>query len=402
MKRKTGVLLIIAIFTTIFLYACSSNDKSNDSEASNNDDKTVIKIAHRWPGEPQSSYFDELVEEFEKENPDIQVDQTTALNDDYKQKIKVMLGEDNAPDVFFTWVGKSFGDEFIDKDIAMDLTEYYEDDEDWSDKLIATEPFVEDDKYYGVPIYTDSKVFYYNKEMFDEYNLEEPETWEEFIDILDTLKENGETPIQFGNQASWAGGHYITALNQRMVDKETVEKDYEDPDFSDPMYVEALKKFQELLPYTNESVNAEDHEETRTLFTTGSAAITFMETFEATYMEDDADYEWDTFNFPEIKEGEGDQSGIIGAPEGFMVHNETDHPEEAMKLLKFITSEAMGEKLTKETGMPSSVEGTVNNETATEKEVELTDMIAENEDDILNWIDQGVSPQLAKVYTDEF
>ena len=36
---------------------------------------------------------------------------------------------------------------------------------------------------------------YYNKDIFDKYGLTEPETWDELIEICDTLVANGVTPF---------------------------------------------------------------------------------------------------------------------------------------------------------------------------------------------------------------
>lgn len=395
MKRAFWLVILLICTSLIFAGCSSSSSTDNDGDG----DQVTIKFLHRWPNEPYKSYYNDLVKEFEKENPGIKVEQITALNDDYKQKVKVMLGGNNPPDLFFTWVGKSYGDEFINSGISLDLTKYFEEDQEWANSLMVTEPFMKENKNYGVPIYTDSKVFYYNQDMFDKYNLSKPETWEDFINVLDTLKENGETPIMLGNKAPWAIGHYITALNQRMVKTETLLADYTEAKFDDPMYVEALNKLQELIPYFNENPNALGHEEARNFFLAESAGIMFMETFEAPYMEDAA-FGWDTFTLPSISEGEGSQTGIIGAPEGYMISSKTEHPDETMKLLKFITSKEMGEKLTKEAGMPSAVIGAVNENTATEKEIELTNMISEA-DEILNWIDQGVDTTISKPYMDE-
>lgn len=401
MKRLISMFMLLLL--TLIIAGCSgftpNKEASSDStSASDTDAETTITFLHRWPNEPYKTYYNEVIAEFEEQNPDINVEQTTALNDQYKQKVNVIMGGDTPPDIFFTWVGKSFGDKFINDDIALDISSYYEEDTEWSENIMAQEPFMKDDKHYGVPLYTDSKVFYYNKDIFDQYGLEAPETWEEFMSTLQTLKDNGETPLMLGNKSPWAGSHYLTAVNQRMVSQDVVEQDYTTAEFTDPMYVEALEKIEELSPYFNDSPNSVGHEEARNFFLNEAAGIMFMETFEAPYLEEAA-FEWGTFNFPSIAEGEGSDSGIIGAPEGFMVSKKSENPDAAMKFLKFLTSKPMGEKLMKEVGMPSSVIGAVNEDTASEKEIELTNMIAEKEY-ILNWIDQGIETTVSKPYMD--
>ncbi|QNF29950.1 ABC transporter substrate-binding protein [Metabacillus elymi] len=395
MKRCWGIMLNVLLILSLIV-GCSSNSTSSD-DGSSEDGKVTLTFLHRWPNEPYKTFYNDVIAQFEKENPNIKIEQVTALNDDYRQKINVILGNDNPPDIFFTWVGE-YGDKFIRENIALDITKYYEEDKEWSEQLMATKPFTYEGKNYGVPLYTDSKVFYYNKEMFAKHNLTPPETWTEFMDLLKTLKEKKETPILLGNKFPWAGGHYITSLNQRMVKPETLAKDntFGESEFTDPMYIEALKKLDELQPYFNENTNSLGHEEARNFFLNGESAMIFLETFEAPFIEE-AEFEWDTFKFPTVEGGEGTQSGIIGAPEGFMVSQASKHPDEAMKFLKFLTSKEIGEKLMTEAGMPSAVIGAVNENTATDMEIKLTNMIAET-DDILNWLDNSVDSRVAKPY----
>ncbi|MBS4162245.1 extracellular solute-binding protein, partial [Klebsiella pneumoniae] len=146
--------------------------------------------------------------------------QTEAvLNDSYKDKIKVMLGTSQPPDIYFSW-----SDEFAKKIIrggrALDLTSYYQDDQTWSSQLLTSqiEPFSDGGKTYGVPWQMASKEFFYNRDIFKKLKLSPPKTWDELIHASKVLKENGYTPVAFGAKATWAISQYIGTLNQRLVD----------------------------------------------------------------------------------------------------------------------------------------------------------------------------------------
>jgi raffinose/stachyose/melibiose transport system substrate-binding protein len=396
MKRWFTLAVSILIIISL-LVGCSSKSSTSKSE----DGKTTITFFHRWPNEPYKSYYKDIIAEFEKQNPDINVEEVTALNDDYKQKANVILGSKNPPDIFFSWVGE-YGEKFIRDGVALDLSEYYAADTDWSGQLIDSQVdhFKKDGKVYGVPLFTDSKLFFYNKEVFEKLNLEAPTTWDEFITVLETLKGSGTTPLILGNKSPWAAAHYVTALNQRTVPSEVLDKDfsYQGAEFTDPGYVEALEKLNELKPYLNENPNASAHDETRNLFIGGKAGIILLETLEISFL-DDAPFEWSSFKVPTIEGAKGDQEGIIGAPEGFMVTKKSAHPEEAMKFLKFLTSKANGEKLIKDTGFASTVEGAVNENTASEQEVKAMDMIIEA-GEMLIWADSALDSRIFKPYGD--
>ena len=46
-----------------------------------------------------------------------------------------------------------------------------------------------DDKQYGVPLNMSTTQMFYNKKMFEEMGLEEPQTWDEFMALNEKIKE---------------------------------------------------------------------------------------------------------------------------------------------------------------------------------------------------------------------
>lgn len=135
------------------------------------------------------TYFNEVVKEFEKQNPDIHIKTEAVLNDSYKDKIKVMTGTNNPPDVYFSW-SDEFASQFVRGNKALDLTSYYKNDPTWSSQLVPSQvkPYTFNDKVYGVPVTMDGKMFFYNKDVFEKLNIHPPKTWNEFIDVLKVLK----------------------------------------------------------------------------------------------------------------------------------------------------------------------------------------------------------------------
>lgn len=133
MKRWFTLAISILVVMSL-LIGCSS--KSSNSKSENG--KTTITFFHRWPNEPYKSYYKQIIAEFEKQNPDINIEEVTALNDDYKQKANVILGSKNPPDIFFSWVGE-YGEKFIRDGVALDLSEYYAADTEWSSQLIESQ-----------------------------------------------------------------------------------------------------------------------------------------------------------------------------------------------------------------------------------------------------------------------
>jgi hypothetical protein len=65
---------------------------------------------------------------------------------------------------------------------------------------------------------------YYNKDIFSELGLEPPKTWEEFENVIVTLKDNGVTPFVTAGQDSWPLDHYFYALAHLTTPYEEIEK----------------------------------------------------------------------------------------------------------------------------------------------------------------------------------
>ncbi|MCY8825362.1 ABC transporter substrate-binding protein [Bacillus atrophaeus] len=388
--KKFVFFLVIASICMLAISGCSSQSSSSDG-------KVTLKFFHRWPKEPERRYFEEVVKEFEKEHPDIHIQTEAVLNDSYKDKIKVMLGTSSPPDVFFSW-SDEFAAKFIRGNKALDLSSYYKNDTKWSSQLVGTQikPFTYEEKEYGVPWQMDAKSFFYNKDIFEKLNLKPPSTWEELIEVSKKLKAKGYTPISFGTKAPWTISHYIGTLNQRMVDEKTRERDYnaKTGEFTDEGYIKALEKLKELMPYFNEHVNSIDHEYARQQFKSGKSAIMYAETAEIKLVEP---VNLGLFSFPDITGQKGSSNSLTGAPEGFMISSKTKHPKEAMEFLQFLTSKKMGEKLVKDVGKYSAVQGTATEENSTATQREAVQQIIDA-DSMVSWFDMDVDVEIADVY----
>lgn len=416
MKSKKLMSLLLAGFMVVGLLAgCGSSEKtekvenaeSTESAADNTTEAKTestsegdiqITVFHRFSDGASKQFFDEAAASFEEAHPGVKVVMTSADNANYKQEISVKLASNESPDIYFAWSGV-YAQNFADGGRALDLSSYISGDKAWSEGIIANQfgPFTFDGKIYGIPIVMDGKAFYYNKEIFSELNLQVPETWEDFMTVLDAISKTDYIPISLGNQEDWATGHYMTTLNQRMVSADTLAADYAmEGDFSDAQYVEALKRLNEMTPYFTPDFNSTSYDTGINDFITGKAAIYYEQFNQVQYIQP-AEFEWSWFDFPDIKEGDGDQNALTGAPQGFMVSADTAHPDEAVEFLKYLTSKEVAAKMVKDTQMISCVDGAINADTADEKVVEIAETI-KAASSINLWIDNAMDSELVAAY----
>ncbi|MFV2049745.1 ABC transporter substrate-binding protein [Metabacillus litoralis] len=396
MRKMTKTLGVAMLIFVLLLTGCS-NSSSGEAEG-----KTVLKFLHKWPQPEYAPYFEEVVKEFEEQNPDIKIDMEAIADEPIKDKLRVILGGNEVPDIMFSWSGE-FARKFVRAGAALDLTPYLEEDPAWKDSFISAslQPFSSDDKNYGIPLRFNGKFFVYNKEIFDKYNLQAPQTWDEFMNVLETLKQGGETPIILGNESPWAAIHYLTGLNQKMVAQDVRMNDYNprSGEFTDPGYVKAMEMFAELNQkgYLMDNVNSSSHDMAKQYFFTGEGAMMYVELEEFQNVEDSLSGNWGFFQMPAISEGKGNQNFITGAPDGFIVSSKTEHPEEAIKFLKFLTSKENAIKLAEQIGWPSPIDGATNPDTALQQVVEGVDTMKKAEG-MAEWLDTDVHAKVADVY----
>lgn len=398
MRTKTKLLFVVILLLAVVFTGCSSSTSSNEDDSG----KIVLKFLHKWPQPEYAPYFEEVVKEFESQNPDIKIKMEAIADEPIKDKLRVILGGNEVPDIMFSWSGE-FARKFVRADAALDLTPYLEEDTAWKDSFIpaSLQPFTSDGKNYGIPLRFNGKFFVYNKEIFEKHGLQAPKTWDEFLDVLDTLKEEGETPLMLGNESPWAAIHYLTGLNQKMVDQKVRMNDYNplSGEFTDPGYVKAMEMLAELNEkgYFMENVNSSSHDMVKQMFLAGKGAIFYVELEEFQNIEDGLKGNWGFFPMPAIAEGDGSQNYITGAPDGFIVSSKTKHPKEAVEFLKFLTSKENSLKLVKDIGWPSPIEGATNPDTALKQVAEGVEYMKQA-DGMAEWLDTDVHAKVADVY----
>jgi len=412
---KKAICVGMACMMAASLAACSGNTSSSSGSAapttaavqqgseavvpaSASGEKKVIKLFHRFPDDPCNSFIEKKVAEYEAAHPDITIEISSAQNQPYKEKIKVVVGSDECPDIFFSWGGE-FSERFIRENLIMDLTSYMTGE--WADSLLQTqmvEYTTADGMIYGVPFRLDAKLFFYNKDIFEAQGLTVPTTWDEFIDVCEALKSAGITPIAEGNQDQWPGCHYVGTLNQLLVADDVRAKDYNPKtgEFTDPGYAQALEYYQQLVAYMNPGVNGQTHDMARLGFTQGQTGLLYAELVEITNIkQENADLNWGMFNFPLI-EGAGNPGLLTGSPEGFVVSAKTRYPDECIEFLKWFLGPEAGAEQAEEVGWFNASKGVDKN--LTDESLKEAYSVMVSAEEMGPWFDSSLYSTVCDAY----
>ena len=146
----------------------------------------------------------ELAKKFEEETG-IKIDYQIVPSDQFTNLISAKLNSQEGPDIIVAQGGKLTLKSTLDpeKNLA-DLS-----DEEWTSRI--KHPFNEgvsyNGKVYGLPLWdlggSSSWVLVYNKKIFAQYGLTPPKTYEELLNVSETLLANGIIPIYEAGADGW-------------------------------------------------------------------------------------------------------------------------------------------------------------------------------------------------------
>jgi multiple sugar transport system substrate-binding protein len=185
--KKLATTALIGSLLVGALAGCSSDSASS----SDKNGKTTINV---WAMGEEAKSLPKIAEEFEKENPKIDVKVQAIPWDQAHDKLLTAVASKKGPDV--VQMGTTWIPEFASANALMDLKPYIKeypelDENNFYPGSVETTKY--EDKVVGVPWYIDTRVLYYRTDLLKEVGYNEPpKTWDELRDAAKKLAERGE------------------------------------------------------------------------------------------------------------------------------------------------------------------------------------------------------------------
>lgn len=351
----------------------------------------------------------QAVDRFVADNPDITVNVVPMQNDPYKTRLRTAVGAGDAPCIFFSWGGGPLL-EYVNAGHVLDLTEYMQRD-DYTSRFVpaALTNTSFDGKIYGVPVENTSvAVVWYNKAIFEDLGLTPPETYDELLVIIDTLKENGVTPFALANKTKWTSSMYYMYLVDRIGGPETFANaaNRTGGSFEDEPFIKAGEMVQQLVDMGafNDGFNGLDYDtgQSRLLLYSGRAAMELMGSWQiSTVKGENPDFYDDLgfFPFPSVEGGVGDPTDVVGTVGDNFYHMSAncEAPDEAFELLTYLIDDESVE-IRIANGRVPPVLGVA--ERIDEPVLQEVVQMVEGAASVQLWYDQYLPPELGEVHKD--
>lgn len=226
----------------------------------------------------------EIVEQFEKDNPDIKVELEVQHDSRYHEKLASDIASGTLPNIFMHWGGAEMY-EAIRSGKVMDLTEKMNADpefmEQFTDVTLSSQSVRYNDMegLWGIPFSNVSGGFYYNKALFKKAGITKPPaTWNELLDCVEKLKAIDVIPWALGAKDGLRVEHLYSAIFYRLNGVDGAKKlGDRSMKYSSPEAVAAWEEIQKLVDMEafGPEPSSVDFSYETTLMQTGKAAMTF-------------------------------------------------------------------------------------------------------------------------------
>ncbi|WP_193322601.1 ABC transporter substrate-binding protein [Pyrobaculum calidifontis] len=291
--------------------------------------KVKIRIWGPWSG-AEYEYFKQVLDEYQRLNPNVEFEYVTRRAEDIAQILPTQLEARQAPaDVIFTSFGW-FVVEMAKRGHLVDLTNVVNEAEFVPGILDGVKY---DGKIWAAPFTMSLKPgFWYRKSFFQRYGLSEPQTWDEFVQLLEKLKgvQGVKAPIASGDGVGWPLSDvteaFIIAYAGPDVFKGLIDGSVK---FTDPRVVAVFRD--RLVPLLKKGYFGEPTEWTAAVqqWWNGEYGIYFMGTWILGMVDNPDDVGF--FPMPETR-------GITGGTDYIFVPKYSPNVEAAVEFVKWLAT----------------------------------------------------------------
>ena len=297
------------------------------------DSKTTVQFAS-WGSESEIKILKPILTDFEKKNPDIKID-FIHIPQNYFQKIHLLFASNTAPDVIF--INNQYLPIYAQAGVLEDLTPYK--------KILKTEKFFPksiqslswNNKLYAIPRDISNLVIFYNKNLFDKYNIEYPKSGWDFKDFLSKANKLTQRPQTFGISFEEEPLLYLPYL---------ISEGFEGiPYYNNVKNNSGLKKYAQLRTKYHVAPTKEEIASMTSaqLFLQGRLGMLLSGRWLVPKFRQEADFDWDVVEFPKMSAG----SIVPLDSSGWAISKDSKHKAQALKLIEFISSQESSQKFAK-------------------------------------------------------
>ena len=293
-KKQVFALLMAGTMMAGMLAGCGG---SSESVSSKGGSKGVELELFSSKAE-NKDVLQELVDKFNESHEDVTIKITAPA--DAGTVLKTRMAKNDMPDIIALGGDNNYT-EVQSAGMLVDLSDeaYISNIQESYLQMVYDVNKDKEEKAYGIPYATNASGVIYNVEKFEKLGISIPETWDEFIDVIEKLQAAGEQPLLMTYKDSW------TAL----CPWNSMAPDLQPDGFTDARregktsfvgtHEEVVEKYLKLLDYAQDDFMGLTYDDGNKAFANGEAAMIVNGNWAINqYLNSNQDLKVDMFAFP--------------------------------------------------------------------------------------------------------
>jgi multiple sugar transport system substrate-binding protein len=267
----------------------------------------------------------------------------TVAGEQFRTQLTSYLTSTQPPDVL-TWLAGKVARDYAADGLLLDVSDVWASDmTGYSDALRKLSTDANGAQIF-VPQYYYWWAVYYRPSKFEEWGVEPPSTWEEYVALCQTLDGQGVAPIGMGlSDTPWVASAWFDYLNIRLNGAPFhLDVLVGNERFDDPRVKAVFEPWREILPYIDPNAVGLAFQEAQTQFFQGNSGTFLAGSWFPSGAPEDISDDIDFFQFPIL-----DASVPVGeeAPtDGFFASANAPNPELAKEFLRYASTAAAQEE----------------------------------------------------------
>lgn len=277
---------------------------------------------------------------YQELHPDLEIDRTqiNLYGSPIPSAFYILLDSNRQPDVFSSFIGGRLYS-YVEEGAIADISDLWQ-EMGWDETF--PEPIKEmatvDGRQYFVPMAVQWNPIWYRTDIFAEHDLAPPETWEEFLQICDTLHAEGYIPITLATNG-WTPpmARWFTILNMRLNGPEFHERLMRGEErYDDERVRQVFEHWATMIDHNCFSDESTNYPTAADQIFEGEAAMYNLGEWLSESYNDGMPENFDFFSLPVLNPDV--PRGEIALVYGAYMSAETEHPEEARDFLAYLGS----------------------------------------------------------------
>lgn len=381
-KKLLSTVLSIIMAGSLFM-GCSSKTNENNDKGKD----VTIKYITYSAGPDHIQDLEKMIGEFEKQNPNINVEYEVIGYDNYYSKLQTQASSNTLPDVFE--INYENFVTYAENGVLLQLDDLQKKDSTFKPEDLSGNSFnyfKYKDKLYGLPAKFSDVVLYYNKDLFDKAGVAYPTadwTWKEELEAAQKLTKDNVfgcfAPITFTElykTVAQNGGSLFDKDGKPTINsKENIE--------AAQWMIDKINKYH--IQPTPKQMSGKASED---MFKNGELAMLTTGTWLLNTFSD-APFKWDIA----LEPGNTKKVHHVFA-EGTVANNKTKNSEAAWKFIKFMSVDPIATKIRMESNWEIAAAA---NEDVKKNFIENNK--PESREVVFKAVETGIMPPVVKNYS---